>query len=934
MRRESDTSRAAEPAGSKARDTATPPAGGVPFFSRPVEEALGALGTSKEGLTSAEAAERLRRHGPNRLPEAPPRHPVLRFLSHFHNLLIYVLLVAAVITGLLGQTADTVLILLVVIINAIIGYIQEGRAEDALRSLREMIAPAASVIRDGRRMAIDSAELVAGDIVVLEPGDRVPADCRLIRARNLNIDEAILTGESMAVEKNVAPAGRDAVLGERTSMAHSGTMVTSGQALAVVTATGTRTEIGRISGLIERVEQLETPLLRQMSHFGRQLSVAILVVSGSVFALAVSVRGYEWGDGFMVMVGLAVAAIPEGLPAVMTITLAIGVQRMAARNAIIRKLPAVETLGSVSVICSDKTGTLTRNEMTVRRVALAEHELEVTGVGYEPRGAFRLQDRDVEPADYPLLQRLSRGSLLCNDATLRHADAGWIVEGDPMEGAMVSLANKAGYETDALRKQYPRADEIPFDSEHRYMATLHYAHEEGPFAFVKGAPERLLEMCTQQLESAGPAPLDRERWDARVEALAAEGQRVLAVATKPMPEGMHELKFSDLDEGLTLVGLVGIIDPPREEAIAAVEACRRAGVAVKMITGDHPLTAGAIAAQLGLEGADSIATGRDLDQLSEEQLRERVTRTAVFARTTPEHKQRLVAALQSRGQIVAMTGDGVNDAPALKRADVGIAMGHKGSEAAKEASEMVLADDNFASIVAAVREGRTVYDNLKKVIGWTLPTNGGQAMVIILAVILGVTLPITPVQILWVNMITAVALGLSLAFEPTEPNTMCRAPRRSDEPLLTGQLLWRTVFVSLLFVAGAFGLFFSALERGLELETARTIAVNTIVVMQIFYLFNVRYAHGTSLTLRGALGTRAVLISIATVVVAQLAFTYAAPLQAVFGSQGVPFLDGLAIIGVGIAMMIIVELEKRLYWWFFPPEDPISPPPARREAEA
>jgi magnesium-transporting ATPase (P-type) len=779
-----------------------------------------------------------------------------------------------------------------------------------------MIATNAAALRDGRRITLDAGELVRGDIVFLEPGERVPADCRLIRARNLRIDESILTGESMAVDKSTEPAATDAPLAERTSMAYSGTMVAAGQGLACVVAIGVHTELGRISRLIRRVERLETPLLRQMNHFARQLTVAIVALAAAVGVLAVTLRGYPWSEAFMVMVGLAVAAIPEGLPAVMTITLAIGVQRMAARNAIIRRLPAVETLGAVSVICSDKTGTLTRNEMTVRDVILAEQRFEITGAGYEPHGVVRCAGRDVDPAQYPLLQTLARCCLLCNDASLRQLASGWAIDGDPIEGAMVSLANKCGYETEVVRKQYPRTDEIPFDAQHRFMATLHHSHEHGAFVVVKGAPERLLELCDGQLGSQGASALDIDYWLREVQRLAANGERVLAVATKPMATGKQDLLFDDLAHGLLLLGVVGVLDPPREEAVAAITACREAGIDVKMITGDHPVTAAAIGDRLGLLGASRVATGPEIDGWSVEELRRRLPETAVFARTTPEHKLKLVTALQSEGAVVAMTGDGVNDAPALKRADVGIAMGGKGSEAAKQASEMVLADDNFASIVAAVREGRTVYDNLKKVIAWTLPTNGGEALVIILAVLLGFTLPITPVQILWVNMVTAVALGLSLAFEPTEAATMQRPPRPSSEPLLTGFLLWRIVFVSLLFVSGAFALFFWAAQRGLPLETARTLVVNTLVVMEIFYLFSVRYVHGTSLTWRGVLGTRAVLLSVGAVVIAQLAFTYWRPLQAVFASRALGWLEGVAAIGVGVGLLCVVEIEKRVQQWY------------------
>ncbi len=509
-----------------------------------------------------------------------------------------------------------------------------------------------------------------------------------------------------------------------------------------------------------------------------------------------------------------------------------------------------------------------------------------------------------------MLTEFARAAVLCNDATLHHAASGWTVDGDPMEGALVSLAVKAGLEADQTRKQFPRTDEIPFDARHRFMATLHHGHENGAVAYVKGAPEQIVAMCAGQAGAGGREPVDRDRWAASIEALGSKGQRVLALAMKDMPRGTRDLVFDDLDDGLVLLGMVGLIDPPRLEAMAAIKECRTAGIGVKMITGDHAATAGAIAQQLGLENHDAVITGEGLEALDDQAFARAARDMAVFARTNPEQKLRIVEALQAGGAVVAMTGDGVNDAPALKRADVGIAMGRKGTEVAKEAAEMVLADDNFASIVAAVREGRTVYDNLKKVIGWTLPTNGGEALAIIAAILFGLTLPMTPVQILWVNMVTTVALGLTLAFEPTEANAMQRPPRAAREPLLSGLLIWRVVFVSLLFVAAAFGMFFWAGARGLPIEEARTIVVNTLVVLEVFYLFSVRYLYQTSFTWTGLLGTPAVLIGVCGVAVAQLLFTYAPFMQIIFATRAISLMDGAAIIGLGVALFLILEGEK------------------------
>jgi magnesium-transporting ATPase (P-type) len=892
-------------------DRHAPPLPDKPWHSLAADAAIAAFAGAREGLTAAEAAARLERHGPNALPAGAPKSLLRRFLAQFDNLLIYVLIAAAVITMLLEHYVDTAVILAVVIINAVIGVIQESKAEAALEAIRDMISPHASVLRAGRRVTIDAAHLVPGDILLLETGDRVTADVRLIKARNLRIDEAILTGESVAVNKDTEPAGETVALGDRCSMAYSGTLVTAGQGAGVVVATGPHSEIGRISALLSRVEQLETPLIRQMNQFARQLTFAILAICAVTFFFAVFARGFALDLAFLAVVSMAVSAVPEGLPAVMTITLAIGVQRMAARKAIIRHLPAVETLGSVSTICSDKTGTLTRNEMTVTRVVLANHTYDVGGVGYAPRGGFSLDGSEADPATDAVLVSAARTAILCSDAALRERDGQWTVDGDPMEGALVAFGLKAGFVQEQLAKSLPRLDEIPFDAAHRYMATLHRGHDGAVFACIKGAPERVLDMCRTQATDSGEAPLDKGFWLNAIDDLARNGQRVLALASLPLPSDKRTLDFGDVDEGLRLDGLVGLIDPPRPEAIAAVAECRGAGIAVKMITGDHAATAGAIAEELGL-AAGRVVTGHDLDAVNDAALPRLAAEASVFARTSPEHKLRLVQALQAEGDVIAMTGDGVNDAPALKRADVGVAMGQSGTEAAKEAADMVLADDNFASIVAAVREGRTVYDNLTKVIGWTLPTNGGELLIVLIAILAGMTLPITPVQILWINMVTAVGLGLVLAFEPAEPNIMQRPPRASNAPILSPFLLWRVVFVSCLIAACALGIFAWAKSRGLDIDTARTMVVNTIVVLELFYLFSVRYLYGASFTWRGVLGTPAVLIGITFIVSVQVAFTYLPWMQYLFRTTGIGFIESAAIIGTGIALFVVLEIEKHI----------------------
>jgi magnesium-transporting ATPase (P-type) len=888
------------------------------------EEALERLDAGHEGLSPEEARRRLESHGPNRLPEAKPRSALLRFLAQFHNVLIYVLLAAALVTALLQHWLDTGVILGVVLINAAIGFVQEGKAEDALRAIRRMLSPHAMAWRGGRPVTVDAADLVPGDLVQLQSGDKVPADLRLLRAKGLQIEEAPLTGESVPVEKGIARLDRAAPLAERRCMAYSGTLVTHGQGAGIVVATGAATEIGRISAMVANVQQLTTPLLRQMAQFGRWLTAAILVLASASFVFGVLVRDYTATQMFLASVGLAVAAIPEGLPAIMTITLAIGVQRMARRNAIIRRLPAVETLGTVGVICSDKTGTLTRNAMTVAGIRTSGRLLTVTGTGYDPHGAFMDGGDPVPPRDDAPLNEVLRAVVLCNDAALdEDPETGWRVHGDPMEGALLVAAVKAGLDLEAVAKRWPRTDLIPFESDHKYMATLHHSREGESFIVVKGAPEAVLDMCAKQRGAGGDEPIDADQWLERMEAMAAAGQRVLAVAVKPAEPHRLELDFADVDSNLTLLGMLGLMDPPREEAIAAVRACRDAGIRVKMITGDHAATARAIACRVGLENPHEALTGRDLDALDDAALQQQVAAVDVYARVTPEHKLRLVQLLQREGAIVAMTGDGVNDAPALKRADVGVAMGINGTEAAKEAAEMVLADDNFASIANAVEEGRTVYDNLKKAILFILPTNGGEALVVLGAILLGFhEFPLTPVQILWVNMITAVTLALALAFEPPEPGVMARPPRDARQPVLTALFLWRIGYVSLILMAGTFGLFLWEQHKGSPIEEARTVAVNTLVMFEIFYLFNSRYMTAPVLNREGLLGNRYVLYAVGVLILFQLAFTYLPPMQTLFGTAAIDAGVWLRIVLVATSVLFIVEVEKvilrRLRRWLQP----------------
>lgn len=889
---------------------ATPPETPSAWHNAAPATVLEQLNASEQGLSSPSAQQRLTEHGPNRLPVASRPSALRRFFVQLHNILIYVLLASALITFLLDHLIDTVVIVAVVLINGLIGFIQEGKAEKAMEAIRDMLAPVAAVLRDGQRQSIPGENLVPGDVVLLEAGDKVPADLRLLDTHGLQIQEAILTGESVPVDKTADAVEPSASLGDRSCMAFSGTLVTAGQGRGVVVATGPEAEIGRISGLLTDVTTLTTPLVSQMNTFSRWLTAVILILAVILLGFGFLSERYAFEDMFMAVVGLSVAAIPEGLPAVLTITLAIGVQAMARRNAIVRRLPAIETLGSVSVICTDKTGTLTRNEMNVRSVLTAGRDSSVDGEGYAPSGSVLPGAGSEAAGEDQALRRLALATALCNDASLIQQEAHWEVEGDPMEGALLAFAFRSGLEQSYL-DEWQRMDVLPFDSRHRFMATRHRHPEEGEIIWLKGAPEKLLAMADHQLQADGSlAALEADAWRQRAEALAADGQRVLAIALQRQSmEG--SLQEDNLTE-VVLLGLTGMMDPPRPEAVEAIAECHQAGIRVKMITGDHAGTARAIARQIGLENPEQVLTGEALDNLDDAMLADAVLKTDIFARTSPEHKLRLVMALQAQNRTVAMTGDGVNDAPALKRADAGIAMGRKGSEAAREASELVLADDNFASIVSAVREGRTVYDNIKKVITWTLPTNAGEASTIIIALLFGMTLPITPVQILWINLVTAVSLGIALAFEPTEARTMQRPPRPRNEALLNGALVWQIVLTSILFTMGVFGIYFHSLNSGHSMELARTMALNTLVVMEIFYLFFIRNLYETSLTWQAVKGTPVVWMTVAGVTLAQLILTYVPFMQGIFNTHSISPQNGILVIGTGVLLFAITEIEKQI----------------------
>lgn len=866
-----------------------------------------ALDTSASGLTLLQATERLAQYGPNRLSAGARPGWLRRFALQFHNLLIYTLLVAAAVTVWLGDYLDAAVIFGVVLINAVIGFIQEGKAERALEAVHAMLASRAMVLRDGERHEIDAGELVPGDVVLIESGTRVPADLRLLSAKNLRIDEAALTGESVPVDKDPAPVGDVAPLAERAGMAYASTVVSVGQGTGFVVATAGHTEIGRIGRLVSELQTLATPLTRRLDQFARQITFFILLVSVATFLWGSRVGGLPALDIFLAVVGLAVAAIPEGLPAIVTITLAIGTAAMARQRAIVRRLPAVETLGSVGVICTDKTGTLTKNQMTAVRLLVADERVDVSGAGYAPEGGFHVDEQPLEAGRHDGVMRLARCALLCNDAQLHHSEAGgWALAGDPTEGALLTLALKAGLDPVQEAARTPRIDSIPFESEHRYMATLHHDHAGRVFALLKGAPERVLHLC---VSDAAGQPLDEADWQARMDDAAGEGQRVLALAECELPAGTRELNAADITPRFTLLGLVGLMDPPRPEAVAAVAECQAAGIRVVMITGDHAATAAAIGASLGLRDSQPI-NGSEIDTLDDAALGARLGQTDVIARASPEHKLRLVANLQAGGQLVAMTGDGVNDAPALKAADIGVAMGQRGTYAAREAADLVLTDDNFATIAGAVREGRTVFDNIKKSLLFILPTNGGEAGLILIAVFAGLAMPVTAAQILWVNMVTSITLDMALAFEPAEEGVMQRPPRPASEPLITRLLFVRVVYVSLLMMGAAFWVYHWELARGNELEVARTAVVNMLVMSEVFYLFNVRHFTASAWRWETLTGNRIAVWACGITLLLQALLTYAPPMQTLFGTAGLDAASWALIVGLASGKFVLVEIEK------------------------
>ncbi|PMB23444.1 cation-translocating P-type ATPase [Fischerella thermalis] len=893
-----------------------------------IQEVTRHLDTNSEtGLTSAVAAKKRERFGANELKSKPGKSPLLRFLLQFNQPLLYILLIAGAIKAFLGQWVNAGVIWGVTLINAIIGFVQESKAESAIAALASSVKTNATIIRDGQKMQVPSTELVPGDVVLLASGDKVPADLRLVQARNLQVNESALTGESIAIEKNTQLLDIDTPLAERTNMAYAGSFVTFGTGKGIVVAIGDATETGRISQLIEQGTSLKTPLTRKFDKFSRTLLYIILGIAALMFAVGLG-YGYSWTEMFEAAIAFAVSAIPEGLPAVVTVTLAIGVSRMARRHAIVRKLPAVETLGSATVICSDKTGTLTENQMTVQAIYAGNQNYTVTGVGYVPQGEILLNEKPVNWDNSSALQECIKAGLLCNDSHLEKKNGQWQVVGDPTEGALIAVANKVGITRSSLEEEMPRLDVIPFESEFQYMATL---HETSSFAsdkkqgtiYVKGSVEAILKRCQKMLDVEGNLiPLDAETIHQEVDAMAHQGLRVLAFAKKTVPDVetlcTTSLQHADIENDLIFLGLQGMIDPPRTEAIKAVQACQEAGIQVKMITGDHAVTAQAIARSMGFNKNGEVLafTGSQLAQMGKSELATAIEDGVVFARVAPEQKLRIVEALQSRGEVVAMTGDGVNDAPALKQADIGIAMGGAGTEVAKEASDMILTDDNFASIEAAVEEGRTVYRNLLKAIAFILPVNGGESMTILISVLLARELPILSLQVLWLNMVNSITMTVPLAFEPKSERVMQKPPRNPREPLLSPSLLQRILAISIFNWILIFGVFEWIRQTTGNIDLARTMAIQALVAGRIFYLLSISQLGSAVIArLRGIRhrinDASAIGIGIACTVILQIIFSQWNLMNSLFSTAPLNLNQWLICLLLGLPMVIVSALVNR-----------------------
>lgn len=873
------------------------------------EEALfKKLASTQNGLVEKEAEGRLKVFGTNTL-HIKSRETIPRILlRQLDNPIVYVLLLSTVIAALLGKITDSLVVFSVVVLNTAIGFIQEYKAHKTIRALTAMVPHKTSVLRQGNTKLIHSYQLVPGDVVVLQAGDRIAADLRLFSLKNLECDESLLTGESLPVRKNLEALSVDTSIPDRTNMVFNGTYVTSGTALGVVVATGLETEFGKLSKLVEQVTVLETPMSITIKRIAQWITLGVLLVSISLFVVGY-LRGSNLFDAGFAAITLAVAAIPEGFPAIITIASSIGVRRMARRQVIIRQLPAVEALGSTNVICTDKTGTLTYNEMTVQKIWTASGFSFITGVGYSLEGSIQ----GLNSIDERELDEILKAALLCSDAKLDEGPNGLIPIGDPTEIALLVAGRKKGLVEGELRKSWQRIDVIPFEPERRLMATLNQYPTLEQVIFMKGAPEEVVALC------AGTS--NQEQMLEHAQSMAKEGMRVLAIAKKEIKQPLSHMKEEAIKEGFSLLGFVGMTDPPRKEVYHALESCHEAGINVKMVTGDHPITAETIAKELGILGPGRVVIGKEVDKLDKEGWKKIAASTQVFARVYPQHKLKLVEILQELGHVVAMTGDGVNDAAALKRADIGIAMGIKGTGVAKEASDMILTDDNFASIEAAVEEGRCIYDNLVKSLAFVLPTSLGQALVIFLAVLFfpvqdGVLLhPMSPIQILWINLVVAVALSLPLAFEPAEPDVMKRAPRKKNGSIFSPFLIARTIAVSMVMAIGTMGLFLWK-YHGASLREAQTMAVTAIMLFQVLYLFNCR-SLGPSIIWSKLFSNRYVLIGIGLAVVAQAFFVYSPFMNQIFKSSPLNMQSLIASSLVALLVIPLIGIEKILRTKFF-----------------
>lgn len=913
------------------------------WHALPADAVLQRLDTSSLGLSSEEAQKRLARVGPNELIQTTRISPLRIFLEQFTNVLVVVLIFAAIISAALGlskgeaaELYDAALIFVIVGLNATLGFVQEYRAEKSLQALKALAAPKAHALRGGQTVNVATRDLVPGDIVLLAAGDRVPADARLTEAASVRTNEASLTGESLPVTKTPEPLSQNTFLADRKNIVYMGTSVEGGRAKAVVVATGMSTELGKIATLVQQETKEETPLARQLDRLGRQIGIAVLGIAVFVFAINVWQDISQIEEFFLIAVALAVAAIPEGLPAVVTISLALGLQRMVKRNALVRKLPAVEALGAATVICSDKTGTLTKGEMNVRSIFVGGTWYEVRGEGFDPHGEILADGQPARLEDHPGLRELLVCGVLCNDSILKREGSRWTVDGDATEGALSVAAIRAGLEPDALRAEWARVAEIPFTSERKKMSTLHarvppkdlpdllalpeskrmdrlgvYGEKR---LYVKGAPERILAGCTHHFVGGRVEPMtdfDRKQYLYHNQEMATRALRVLGFARRDFPSEAPPLEEDEAEREATFLGLVGMMDAPRTDAIRAIQDCKKAGIRVVMITGDHKLTAMAVAREMGILSEGELAlTGEDLEKISEEDLVRDVERIKVYARVAPEHKVRIVGAWKKKGHVVAMTGDGVNDAPALKRSDLGVAMGITGTDVAKESADMVLLDDNFASIVAAVEEGRGIYDNMRKFVRYMLSTNSGEVLTIFAASVLFLPQPLVALQILWINLITDGFPALALTVEPKERGLMDRKPRDPKASILSGGIGFHIAWVGVLMMVGALALFLWAIGNRTQAE-ARTLVFYVLTMFQVFHVLAIRVERKSVFT-EGFFRNRYLIAAVAITVGLQFLVIYAAPLQTAFETVAIPWEDLVLATLVGSSVFFAVEFEKWL----------------------